>query len=162
MGVEIERKFLVGNDDWLQSLTAEPKPPLLFKQGYLSSDPEATVRVRLEGDKGKLTIKGKSKGIARAEFEYEIPADDALQLLTDLCSKPLIEKTRHYRMEQGLLWEIDVFENDNKGLVLAEVELSSESQAIELPSWVGEEVSSDSRYYNVNLVSNPFKLWGGE
>ena len=154
MAEEIERKFLVSNDSWRPGASGT-----LFRQGYLSTDPERTVRVRLEGERGVLTIKGLSRGIRRAEFEYPIPAAEAAVLLDTLCLQPLIEKTR-YRVEHaGHLWEIDEFAGDNAGLLLAEVELSSEDEAVELPLWVGAEVSSDPRYFNANLIRHPFCRW---
>ncbi|MHB1399999.1 MAG: CYTH domain-containing protein [Trichloromonadaceae bacterium] len=154
MAEEIERKFLVSNDSWRPGASGT-----LFRQGYLSTDPERTVRVRLEGERGVLTIKGLSRGIRRAEFEYPIPAAEAAVLLDTLCLQPLIEKTR-YRVEHaGHLWEIDEFAGDNAGLLLAEVELSSEDEAVELPLWVGAEVSSDPRYFNANLIRHPFRRW---
>lgn len=154
MAEEIERKFLVSNDSWRPGASGT-----LFRQGYLSTDPERTVRVRLEGERGVLTIKGLSRGISRAEFEYPLPAAEAAVLLDTLCLQPLIEKTR-YRVEHaGHLWEIDEFAGDNAGLLLAEVELSSEDEAVELPLWVGAEVSSDPRYFNANLIRHPFRRW---
>jgi adenylate cyclase len=154
MAEEIERKFLVSNDSWRPGAGGTR-----FRQGYLSTDPERTVRVRLEGERGVLTIKGLSRGICRAEFEYPIPAAEAAVLLDTLCLQPLIEKTR-YRVEHGgHIWEIDEFAGDNAGLVLAEVELSSEDEAVELPLWVGAEVSSDPRYFNANLIRHPFRRW---
>lgn len=154
MAQEIERKFLVGNDSWRSGASG-----IRFRQGYLSTDPQRTVRVRLEGDRGVLTIKGLSRGLSRAEFEYPIPAAEAAILLDTLCLRPLIEKTR-YRVEHGgHLWEIDEFSGDNAGLVLAEVELSSEDEQVELPPWAGPEVSTDPRYYNANLVRHPFRSW---
>jgi len=155
MPIEIERKFLVSADSWRQGATGT-----LFRQGYLCTDPERTVRVRLAGDRGTLTIKGKTEGISRAEFEYPIPAAEAADLLDRLCLLPLIEKKR-YRVEHaGKTWEIDEFFGDNEGLILAEVELESADAQVELPSWVGREVSDDPRYYNANLVQHPFSRWG--
>lgn len=154
MAEEIERKFLVSNDSWRPGASGT-----LFRQGYLSTDPERTVRVRLEGERGVLTIKGLSRGIRRAEFEYPLPAAEAAVLLDTLCLQPLIEKTR-YRVEHaGHIWEIDEFAGDNTGLVLAEVELTSEDEAVELPLWVGAEVSTDPRYFNANLIRHPFRRW---
>lgn len=154
MAEEIERKFLVCNDSWRPGVRGT-----LFRQGYLSTDPERTVRVRLEGERGVLTIKGLTRGISRAEFEYSIPAAEAAVLLDSLCLQPLIEKTR-YRIEHaGQLWEIDEFAGDNAGLVLAEVELTCEEEAVELPPWAGAEVSTDPRYFNANLVGHPFCRW---
>src|SRR5205085_1843817 len=122
----------------------------LYRQGYLSSHAQRVVRVRLQGDRAVLTIKGPNRGVSRAEYEYEIPAADALQLL-ELCEQPLIEKTRHTEEHGGLVWEIDVFHGANQGLVVAEVELTSEDQPIDRPPWVTDEVSGDPRYYNSNL-----------
>lgn len=154
MAIEIERKFLVADDSWRENAMGT-----LFRQGYLSAEHERTVRVRLEGDIGKLTIKGKSQGISRSEYEYEIPKQDAAEMLDTLCLKPLIEKTR-YRIEYaGLIWEVDEFYGANEGLILAEVELESEDAEFDRPDWVGEEVSGNPRYFNSNLVKNPFTEW---
>jgi CYTH domain-containing protein len=154
MPQEIERKFLVKSKDWRVPGTGTP-----YRQGYLSTVPDRTVRVRLIRDKGYLTIKGISVGATRAEYEYEIPAGEAGEMLDNLCERPLIEKTR-YRVEyQGLTWEIDEFDGDNAGLVIAEVELDEEDQAVMLPDWVGKEVTDDRRYYNANLIANPYIRW---
>jgi CYTH domain-containing protein len=154
MGVEIERKFLLKSDAW-RSLGR----PVLYRQGYLNRSKERTVRVRTAGEKGFLTLKGISSGAKRTEYEYEIPLADADAVLNDLAEKPIIEKTR-YRIEyKGLFWEIDEFSGENQGLILAEVELDSEDQAIELPPWIGEEVTHDPRYYNSNLVLFPYTKW---
>jgi adenylate cyclase len=153
MAVEIERKFLVHGDAWKVSGVAE-----LFRQGYLSTEPERTVRVRLAGSMGFLTIKGLSHGSRRDEFEYPIPAADAEALLA-MCHRPLIEKYRYRVPHAGLVWEIDEFLGDNAGLVVAEVELASEEQTISLPAWVGEEVTGDARYYNASLVRHPYRRW---
>ena len=154
MGIEIERKFLVRSDEWRVGAAGQE-----VRQGFLSTDPERTVRIRVVGDRGYLTVKGRARGLARDEFEYPIPAADAEALLDGLCLRPLIEKTR-YRVEHaGLIWEVDEFAGDNRGLVLAEVELADASTAVERPPWVGPEVSHDSRYYNANLVHHPFTRW---
>lgn len=154
MGIEIERKFLVSDDSWRKNAMG-----ILFRQGYLSAETDRTVRVRLEGDIGKLTIKGKTAGISRSEYEYEIPRQEAAEMLDMLCLKPLIEKTR-YRIEHaGLIWEVDEFYGANEGLILAEVELDSEDAKIALPDWIGQEVSGNPRYYNSNLVKDPFTEW---
>ena len=153
MAKEIERKFLVNGDAWKRSKGT------LYRQGYLSTVKERTVRVRLEGERAVLTIKGITRGATRAEFEYEIPFEDAEQLLDDLCERPLIEKTRYKIEHAGLTWEVDEFLNENTGLVVAEVELESEDQQFDLPEWLGEEVTRDPRYYNANLVSHPFTKW---
>ena len=153
MGTEIERKFLVKEGSWREG-AAET-----YRQGYLSTVKERTVRVRTIGDKGYLTVKGTSVGASRLEFEYEIPVADAEELLDSLCEKPLIEKNRYKLDHGGLTWEVDVFFGDNEGLVVAEVELQSENQVFDKPDWVGEEVTHDPRYYNANLISNPYSGW---
>jgi adenylate cyclase len=117
------------------------------------------VRVRIAGEQGFLTIKGKTQGISRLEFEYEIPLADAHTLLTELCEKPLIEKYRYLLDYEGFTWEIDEFLGDNAGLIVAEIELKSENQAFVQPDWLGEEVSHDPRYLNANLIRNPYKNW---
>ncbi|MGB5300452.1 MAG: CYTH domain-containing protein [Thiogranum sp.] len=153
MGTEIERKFLVKEGSWREA-AAET-----YRQGYLSTVKERTVRVRTIGDKGYLTVKGISVGASRLEFEYEIPVADAEELLDSLCEKPLIEKNRYKLDHGGLTWEVDVFFGDNQGLVVAEVELQSENQVFEKPDWVTEEVTHDPRYFNANLISNPYSGW---
>jgi len=155
MAVEIERKFLVANSDWKLKISKE----ITIKQGYLSSNPERTVRIRIAGEKGIITIKGKTVNTTRAEYEYEIPLSEALELM-ELCEKPLIEKARYEILEHGNLWELDVFEGDNKGLIVAEIELESENQEFILPAWAGKEVSHESKYYNASLIKNSFKNWG--
>jgi adenylate cyclase len=153
MGTEIERKFLVR--DVTAVAGAEGIP---YRQGYLSTVPERTVRVRLAGPRAFLTVKGITVGSTRPEFEYEIPVADAMALLP-MCEPPLVEKTR-YRVEHaGLTWEVDVFEGENAGLVVAEVELPASDTPVELPGWIGEEVTGDPRYYNANLVARPFTTW---
>jgi len=154
MAIEIERKFLVTGDDWKATAAV-----LLYRQGYLSTDKARTVRVRIAGARAFLTIKGLAAGIARPEFEYEIPVADATAMLDDLCLKPLIEKRRYTLECRGLRWEVDEFLGDNLGLVVAEVELDSADQAIELPAWVGQEVSDDPRYFNSSLIAHPFCMW---
>jgi adenylate cyclase len=154
MAQEIERKFRVANDDWRAMATSSSS----LKQGYLSSSAEATVRVRLEDNLGTLTIKSKTKGITRNEFEYAIPAQEAKELLM-LCKGPLIEKIRYRILQENHTWEIDVFEGDNDGLIIAEIELTSEDDYFAKPQWLGEEVSGDSRYYNSNLATHPYVNW---
>ena len=154
MPQEIERKFLLKNDSWRVEGSGT-----LYRQGYLSTVSERTVRIRLINDQGFLTIKGIPVGARRAEYEYEIPAGEASEMLDNLCEHPLIEKTR-YRVEyQDLVWEIDEFKGDNAGLNIAEVELEDENQAVHMPDWVGEEVTGDPRYYNDNLTANPYSQW---
>lgn len=130
-------------------------------QGYLSREPERTVRVRLAGEKGFLTIKGSVSGISRAEFDYEIPADEALELLA-MCPPPLIEKIRHERWHEGHCWEVDEFLGDNAGLVVAEIELDAAAAEFALPEWVGREVSDDPRYFNSQLAAKPWPSWKDE
>lgn len=156
MGIETERKFLLKNSDWKKI-----KPhasPALIRQGYLNTAPERTVRVRVKDKEGFLTIKGLSRGFSRPEFEYPVPLSDAESLL-QICEGPLIEKTRHYIMHHEQLWEIDVFFGDNEGLILAEAELEKEDQVLEIPEWIGPEVTQDKRYYNSGLSGNPFRSW---
>jgi len=152
MAIEIERKFLVRGDAW-RSAT-----PVYFCQGYLNRGKGRTVRVRVAGEQGFLTIKGATSGISRAEFEYEIPVSDAKQMLA-FCDGPLIEKYRRKINYEGMVWEVDEFLGDNKGLVVAEIELASEAQQFKKPDWVGEEVTQDARYYNSNLSVSPFNTW---
>jgi adenylate cyclase len=151
---EIERKFLVDTALW-----APQGEGVHLVQGYLSSHPERVVRVRIAGTVAKLTIKGKTRGISRAEYEYTIPVADAQQMLDELCERPLIDKHRYTEQIGAHTWEIDIFHGDNAGLVLAEVELASESEQIELPAWVTQEVSHDPRYFNANLLKAPFSSW---
>ena len=152
MPKEIERKFLVKNDTWRDASGTR------YRQGYLSSVKERTVRVRTIEDKGYLTIKGIAVGATRLEFEYEIPRDDADTLL-DMCEQPLIEKNRYKLEHEGFIWEVDEFFGENQGLIIAELELESEDQQFPIPDWVGEEVTGDSRYFNANLIKNPFNAW---
>lgn len=154
MGVEIERKFLVVDDTWMQQVRSRTR----ISQGYLANEQGVTVRVRIKGDQGYLTIKGRSEGISRAEFEYAIPVDDAEAML-GLASGPVIDKVRHLVDVAGRTWEVDVFAGDNAGLVIAEVELPSEDVELTVPDWAGDDVSQDARYYNVNLASRPFTSW---
>ena len=153
MALEIERKFLVAKDSW-----QDGSPGLRIAQGYLSLDPDRTVRVRIAGGTSWLTIKGRSEGITRPEFEYKIPLEDAKELLGQ-CLPSVIDKTRHRVPYGGHIWEVDVFHGDNEGLVLAEVELADESVSPDLPPWVGAEVSSDARYFNACLAAFPYKKW---
>ncbi len=154
MAQEIERKYLVTGDAWKGLGT-----PTLYRQGYLSSVKERTVRVRIAGEKAFLTVKGVNTGVSRAEFEYAIPLADASAMLDGLCERPLIEKTRTLVRAGAYTWEIDEFHGDNDGLVLAEVELASADDRPPLPEWIGAEVSSDPRYFNSNLVKRPFRSW---
>ncbi len=154
MGVEIERKFLID----------ETKLPTLqngytIKQGYIQTIDHTTVRIRVRGQEAFLTIKGKSQGASRLEFEYPIPLNDAEEMLTNLCHASRVEKTRYLIEYEGLTWEVDIFEGSNKGLMIAEIELKSEDEAFPLPEWVTKEVTEDVRYFNANLVEKPYKSW---
>jgi adenylate cyclase len=155
MPKEIERKFLVNGSDWK---TVRPE---FFRQGYLNTDPERTVRVRIADEKAWLTIKGITRGCTRSEFEYSLPLKNAEELL-ELCEKPIIEKLRYKVPVEGHLWEVDEFLGENEGLVLAEIELEEEGQRIILPVWIEREVTDDPRYYNANLVEHPFRRWSDE
>ena len=154
MAHEIERKFLLLNQDWRTLVTGS----FVLKQGYLSTTSESTVRVRTKSNRAMLTIKSKNTGIRRSEFEYEIPVQDAEEMLL-LCKYPLIEKTRYIITIGTHTWEIDEFSGANSGLLVAEIELSTEDESFEKPEWLGQEVSADARYYNSNLVSHPFAFW---
>lgn len=154
MGIEIEKKFLLTGSDW-----KELADGTAYRQGYLNSVKERTVRVRTIDDKGFLTVKGISVGATRLEFEYEIPFDDANALLDELCEKPLIEKNRYKVDYLGFTWEIDEFFGENDGLVVAEIELESEDQQFDTPGWVGEDVTGDPRYFNSNLIKEPYSQW---
>lgn len=155
MGTEIERKYLVRGTGWKADAEG-----IRIRQGYICRGSGVTVRVRTCGDsRGYLTVKGPGKGIVRPEFEYEIPFGDAVEMLAELCGKPLIEKDR-YRIRYGeLVWEIDEFHGENSGLVVAEVELAHQGQAVALPDWIDREVSGDPRYFNASLVQFPYAKW---
>ncbi|HVZ21291.1 MAG TPA: CYTH domain-containing protein [Vicinamibacterales bacterium] len=154
MAREIERKFLVIGTAWMAGANG-----VRFRQGYLSTVKERTVRVRVEGERALLTIKGPTVGVSRLEFEYPIPVPDAERMLDALCERPLVEKTR-YRIPIGShVWEIDEFAGDNEGLVVAEIELAAPDEPFERPAWIGREVSDDPRYFNANLVRAPYRTW---
>lgn len=155
MAVEIERKFLVENEKWRDAVESSEH----IMQGYLAANANATVRVRVKGDKAFLTIKGATEGITRSEYEYPIPVEDAEQMLRELSASPVIDKVRHLVRCGSHLWELDVFSGANEGLIMAEVELAAEDETFELPVWAGDEVTADPRYYNVNLARNPFSHW---
>ena len=155
MAKEIERKFLVKGNEWRAG-----NKPVHTCQGYLLPAGDCTIRVRVMGEQAFLTLKGQSEGISRLEYEYEIPVDDAKEILALLCQQPYVEKNRYEVMHAGVKWEVDEFLKDNEGLIVAEVELESEEQRIDLPPWIGAEVSHDERYRNVNLVKRPYSQWG--
>jgi len=154
MGTEIERKFRVRDDRWREGVRG-----VYYRQGYLQAERERTVRVRLAGNTGWLTIKGETRGVTRSEFEYPIPVEDATALLDGLCDQPQIEKYRYRVEHDGHVWEIDEFLGDNAGLVVAEIELASADERFSRPPWLGEEVSDDPRYFNANLVRHPWRDW---
>lgn len=154
MGIEIERKFLVTGNAWKAAAEG-----VLYRQGYLSTDKARTVRVRIAGNRAFITVKGLASGISRPEFEYEIPVDEAAAMLNELCLKPLIEKHRYVVDYKGLQWEVDEFFGENRGLIVAEVELDRADQVVELPDWVGSEVTADARYFNSSLIAHPFSRW---
>lgn len=162
MAQEKEHKYVVRSDAWRRQI----EDGVHIRQGYLSTDPDRSVRIRVTEEEAVLTIKGQNgnssgNGLNRAEFEYKIPPSDAAELLDAVCTKPILEKTRYRVSVDGLEWEIDEFEGENRGLVLAEVETDSELPE-EKPDWVGEEVSADDRFQNANLVQNPFTAWTGK
>lgn len=155
MSKEIERKYLVSSEDW----RSEARPGVAYRQGYLANNERCSVRVRVGGGEARLNIKSATIGVTRDEYEYALPERDAAAMLDALCEKPVIEKTRYLVSHGGRCWEIDVFEGANAGLVIAEVELDDEHERVQRPPWIGEEVTGDPRYYNVNLVANPFRDW---
>ena len=154
MAKEIERKFLETGDAWRKLAPGVP-----YRQGYLNSSKERSVRIRTMGDKAVLTVKGPTRGVTRLEFEYAIPYDDCVAMLENLAERPVIEKIR-YKIPMGAFtWEVDEFLGVNEGLIVAEIELPDENTPFEKPEWVGKEVSDDPRYFNSNLVRHPFCTW---
>ena len=167
MAIEIERKFLLKNDDWKSQVSQAH----VIKQGYLQSGLDASekssVRIRISDQYANINIKSADPSMLRQEFEYRIPVSDAEQMLTTLCDAVIIEKTRYhitYKSDNALnsmshLWEIDVFENENQGLQIAEIELSHVDEIFEIPDWIGDEVTDDKRYYNNYLLKKPYSQW---
>ena len=155
MASEIERKFLLRDESWRNFA----RDSMRIRQGYILGGAKASVRVRVSDECAWLNLKSVTVGVSRAEFDYPIPIADAEQILDELCARPIIEKTRFLVDHAGRCWEIDVFEGDNSGLVVAELELASEDERFELPPWAGKEVSHDPRYYNSSLVDLPFCRW---
>ncbi len=155
MAEEIERKFLVASDAWRGDVTHSAH----FQQGYLASNDVCAVRVRLTGDRALLTIKNATLGIRRSEYEYEIPLADAREIFDTLCVGRRLSKTRYFVTHGPDTWEVDEFDGENQGLVLAELELTDEAQAFERPPWLGEEVSGDPRYLNSSLAERPYSTW---
>jgi adenylate cyclase len=155
MAIEIEHKFLLANNDWRDHITRSVK----YRQGYLSSQETSSIRIRISEDHAWLNIKSATIGTHRHEYEYEIPLPDANEIINSLCRKPIIEKIRHFVIDDGNTWEIDEFDGDNKGLIIAEIELSERGQTFSKPRWLGEEVTHDLRYYNNNLAIHPYSEW---
>lgn len=155
MATEIERKFLVVNNNWQQSIQRQEH----YLQGYLSNTKQSSIRIRITDDKANLNIKSATLGITRDEYDYAIPIDEASEMLNNLCEKPILEKTRYFVIHGQHTWEIDVFAGENEGLIVAEIELQSIDEAFDKPNWIGEDVSNDPRYYNVCLVTHPYKDW---
>ena len=153
-GKEIERKFLVSGDVWRKGAQGT-----FYRQGYLAASDDRVVRVRVAGEKACLTIKGRKTGLSCPEYEYPIPVAEAKDLLERICLRPFIEKIRYVLDFKGMIWEIDEFTGENEGLVVAEVELAQEHQMIELPAWVGREISFDPKYWNMNLMKYPYCRW---
>jgi adenylate cyclase len=162
MGTEIERKYLVKEIEWrshLQNLQKQfPNLGEKYCQGYIPTNNQTTVRLRIIGDQGYLTIKSPNTGYTRSEFEYPIPVEDAEQMLATLCLQPLIEKTRYTINYRDLVWEVDEFLGENLGLIIAEVELENENQQIDLPDWIEGEVN-EPKYFNSNLIQHPYSKW---
>ena len=157
MAIEIERKFLIINDGWRQQVSKSKR----IVQGYLNKSAERSVRIRISGEDANINIKSKrgEGGITRLEYEYAIPLSDAQELLDNVALKPVIDKTRHYIFFDALCWEIDEFYGDNAGLIVAELELPNVDTAFPKPDWLGQEVSDDPRYYNMNLMQLPYTQW---
>jgi adenylate cyclase len=155
MAIEIEHKFLLANNEWRNHIQRSVK----YKQGYLSSLATSSIRVRISDNHAWLNIKSATIGTQRHEYEYEIPFTDANELLNTLCKKPLIEKTRHFVADNNKIWEIDEFEGENAGLIVAEIELAEPGESFLKPAWLGAEVTGDLRYYNNNLALLPYSKW---
>jgi len=155
MAQEIERKFLVIDDSWKNTVDRE----VHIIQGYLANTDRGSIRIRVSADKAHLNIKSMTLDVSRTEYDYPIPLEDARNLIRNFCMQPVIEKQRHYVEVDRHLWEIDVFEKENRGLVIAEIELSDPGETFTKPHWAGTEVSHDPRYYNVCLVQHPYQEW---
>lgn len=155
MGIEIERKYLIVNDNWQQNADEG----IYMIQAYMGSNDKSSVRIRVNGETANLNIKSKTIGAQRSEFDYAIPVVEAMEMLETLCEKPFIEKTRYHVRFQDHTWEIDVFAGENLGLIVAELELNSVDETFALPDWAGKEVTEDPRYYNICLVNHPYKDW---
>lgn len=155
MGVEIERKYLVDKEIWSDTVKDDRH---FIRQGYILNNTDKTVRIRLYDNKGYITIKGLSTGASRPEFEYQIPEEDAKELLDNFCTSR-ISKIRNKISYKGKVWEVDEFLDDNAGLIVAEIELSNEEEPFDLPDWIAKEVTGEEKYYNPNLSQHPYKNW---
>jgi adenylate cyclase len=155
MAIEIEHKFLLANNAWREHVSHS----VIYRQGYLSSQATSSIRVRISDSQAWLNIKSATIGSQRHEYEYEIPLSDAHEILDNLCLKPVIEKTRHFVTHENHLWEIDEFEGENDGLIVAEIELDALNENFAKPDWIGVEVTQDVRYYNNNLARSPYNQW---
>jgi adenylate cyclase len=155
MGIEVERKFLVVGEAWRGAATER----IRMRQGYLTREGPSSVRIRITGAEARLNLKSAEVGTTRLEFDWEVPRAEAEQILDRLCHRPLIEKVRHLVPCGGHLWEVDEFEGDNAGLIVAELELGAADEAFEAPAWLGREVTHERRYYNQALVEHPFRAW---
>jgi len=155
MPIEIERKFLLASENWRDEVVRSSR----IRQGYLGKIDKASVRIRVQGEKANINVKSATLGMSRAEYEYEIPLNEAQEMLDQLCARPQVDKTRYIVEKGNHIWEIDEFYGENEGLIVAEVELGSEDEVYEKPEWLGAEVTEDPRYYNVNLRAHPFKDW---
>lgn len=155
MGIEIERKYLVDKEIWPGTVKDDRH---LIRQGYILNNADKTVRIRLYDNKGYITIKGLSTGASRPEFEYEIPEEDAKELLDNFCTSR-ISKIRNKILYKGKVWEVDEFLDDNAGLIVAEIELLGEDEEFDLPDWIAKEVTGEEKYYNSNLSQHPYKDW---
>ena len=155
MAIEVEHKFLLANNDWREQVTNSVK----YRQGYLNSQATSSIRIRISDDHAWLNIKSATVGTHRHEYEYEIPLHDANEIISILCRKPIIEKTRYFVIHDGNTWEIDEFDGDNRGLIIAEIELSEIGKTFTKPDWLGKEVTYDLRYYNNNLAVHPYSEW---
>ncbi len=155
MAEEIERKFLLRNDDWRSAVVETCD----YRQGYMANTDRCSIRVRLSSDRAHINLKGAALTIRRLEYDYEIPYEDGLEMLERFCQDAIVEKRRHIVPYEGHRWEIDVFTGENAGLVVAEIELGSIDEDFVRPPWLGEEVSDDPRYYNVYLARHPYSRW---
>lgn len=155
MATEIERKYLVRDESWREQVHRR----IRYRQGYLANTGHCSVRVRIGGSEAHVNIKGSTVGASRLEFEYPVPLADAEDMLRELCRETIVEKTRYFVHHGAQEWEVDVFEGENAGLVVAEIELADESEVVSLPPWAGEEVTDDVRYYNSSLAITPYNRW---